>query len=75
MNAKAIAAEVASWPVGERLRLIEEIEEGISALDEATVLDGAVKRDLERRLEEYRDAPLAGSPWEEVEARLRGLAS
>jgi putative addiction module component (TIGR02574 family) len=27
---------------------------------------------LQRRLDAYRDDPKAGSPWEEVKARLQG---
>ncbi len=71
MNVHAIAAEVASWPVTERMRLIEEILGGIVSAEECAFLDDSMKRDLERRLEEYRTTPLVGSPWHEVEARLR----
>jgi len=75
LNAKNIIAEVGSWPVNERLRLIEEIWEGIASAEEHTVLDEAMKRDLERRLEAYREQPRSGSPWHEVAARIRGATS
>ena len=71
MNTHAIVAVVASWPVTERIKLIEEIWDGIASAEESAFLDDSMKRDLEQRLEEYRTAPLAGSPWQEVEARLR----
>jgi putative addiction module component (TIGR02574 family) len=71
VNTHAIAAEVASWPITERIKLIEEIWDGIASAEESAFLDDSMKQDLERRLEEYRTAPLAGSPWQEVEARLR----
>jgi putative addiction module component (TIGR02574 family) len=74
LNTKAITAEVASWPIAERIRLIDEIWQGITSAEEATILDEAKKRDLEQRLEAYRDAPLQGSTWQEVESRLRGAA-
>ncbi|MFM7290618.1 MAG: addiction module protein [Planctomycetia bacterium] len=75
MNVNTIAAEVATWPVTERMRLIEEIWGGIACAEESAILDESLKRDLERRLEEYRTTPHAGSPWHEVEARLRQGAS
>ena len=37
----------------------------------AAILTEAHWDDLDRRLEEYKDNPLAGSPWHEVKARLR----
>jgi len=75
VNAKNILAEVGSWPVNERLQLIEEIWEGIASAEEHTVLDEAMKHDLERRLEAYREQPTSGSPWHEVAARIRGATT
>jgi putative addiction module component (TIGR02574 family) len=49
--------------------------EGIASAEEHTVLDEAMKRDLERRLEAYREQPRSGSPWHEVAARIRGATS
>jgi putative addiction module component (TIGR02574 family) len=56
----------------ERLLLVEELWDSIAATPEAVTLTEAHERDLERRLEAYRDNPGAGSPWEEVKARLQG---
>lgn len=68
----AVMNEVGSWLVEERLCLIEEVWENISATSKAIVLSEAHEQDLQRRLDAYRDDPKAGSPWEEVEARPRG---
>lgn len=58
------------------LRERREIFERIGELEEQDLLKGGEptaeeKALLDRELEEYRQKPEAGSPWEEVEARLR----
>jgi len=72
MDLSTVMKEVGQWTVEERLRLIEEVWETLSDHPEEIVLSEAHQRDLQRRLDAYRDNPKAGSPWEEVEARLRG---
>ncbi|MGA2662570.1 MAG: hypothetical protein ABSH34_34250 [Verrucomicrobiota bacterium] len=61
-----------------RLALEErrEIFERICELEENDLLKGGEptaeeKALLDRELEDYRSTPTAGSPWPEVEARLR----
>jgi putative addiction module component (TIGR02574 family) len=56
----------------ERLALLEEIWDSLAANPEAVPVTDAQKGDLQRRLDAYRDDPKAGSPWEEVKARLQG---
>jgi putative addiction module component (TIGR02574 family) len=56
----------------ERLALMEEIWDSLAATPEAVPITDAQKADLQRRLDAYRDNPKAGSPWEEVKARLQG---
>jgi len=73
MDLKTVVNEVGTWPVEDRFRLIEEIWDGIATAPEATALTQAQEQDLRRRLDAYLDDPKAGSPWEEVKARLRGL--
>lgn len=72
MDLQSVLTAVESWPVEDRLRLIEEVWESLEAVPEAAALTGPQEQDLQRRLEAYRDHPKAGSPWEEVKARLRG---
>lgn len=72
MDVSTVMKEVDNWSVEERLRLIEEVWDSLSARPQEIVLSEAQKQDLQRRLDAYRDNPKAGSPWEEVEARLRG---
>jgi putative addiction module component (TIGR02574 family) len=72
MDLKTVVNEVGSWPAEERLRLIEELWESLAIAPEAVAMTDAQKQDLQRRLDAYRDDPKAGSPWEEVKARLQG---
>lgn len=58
--------------VAERLRLVEEIWDGIAESVEAMDIPPSHKEELDRRLEAMRQDPRAGSTWEEVKARLRG---
>jgi putative addiction module component (TIGR02574 family) len=75
MDLQAVLLEVDSWPAEERLRLIEAVWDRLAPASEADTLTEAQEEDLKRRLEAYRDNPRAGSPWEEVKARLQGRAS
>jgi putative addiction module component (TIGR02574 family) len=58
--------------LAERILLVEEIWDSIAAHPEVVPLTEAQRQDLQRRLDAYRDNPKAGSPWEEVKARLQG---
>jgi putative addiction module component (TIGR02574 family) len=58
--------------LAERILLVEELWDSIATSPEVVPLTEAHKEDLQRRLDAYRDDPKAGSPWEEVKARLRG---
>ena len=72
MDLQSVLNEVGGWPVEARLRLIEEVWETISGRPEGITLSETQRRDLRRRLDAYRENPTAGSPWEEVHARLKG---
>lgn len=72
MDVTTIMKAVGNWPVEDRLQLIEEVWDSLSGRPEDVTLSEAHLQDLSRRLDAYRDDPKAGSPWEEVEARLRG---
>lgn len=60
--------------VEERLRLLEELWESLTATPEAIPLTSAQREELDRRLDELdRDGPV-GIPWEEVLDRIRRRA-
>jgi putative addiction module component (TIGR02574 family) len=58
--------------LADRILLVEELWDSIAASPEFVPLTEAHEQDLPRRLDAYRDDPKAGSPWEEVKARLQG---
>jgi len=63
--------DIANLSAEERLRLLEELWESLSATPEAIPLTNAQSEELDRRLDELdRDGPL-GIPWEEVLRRIR----
>ena len=63
--------DIASLSVEERLRLLEELWESLSAKPEALPLTGAQREELDRRLDDLdREGPV-GIPWEEVLGRIR----
>jgi len=54
----------------ERVLLAEALWDSVAGEPAAKLLNDAHLADLRLRLEEYRNDPLAGSPLEEVKARL-----
>ena len=67
---KFSAADVLQLPVPERLQLVEDIWNSIADAPDALELTAEDKLLIDQRLEERRRNPGAGSPWEEVYARI-----
>lgn len=67
---KFSAADVLQLPLPERLQLVEDIWNSIADAPEALELTAEDKLLIDQRLEERRRNPGAGSPWEEVYARI-----
>ena len=66
--------DVASLSFEERLRLLDELWESLSATPEAIPMTSAQREELDRRLNELdREGPV-GIPWDEVLGRIRGRA-
>jgi len=63
-------AEVLELPVEERLRLVEALWDSLAKESGAIPLTDAQRRELDRRLEDYRRDPDAGAPWQEVRQRI-----
>ncbi len=64
-------SDVLKLPVGERIRLVEDIWDSIASVPEAVPLTDAQRRELDRRIEAYHRDPRAGSPWPQVRKRIR----
>jgi len=67
---KISAADALALPVPERLQLVEDIWNSIADAPEALPITEEDKRLIDERLEACRRNPGAGSPWEEVYARI-----
>ena len=62
---------IANLSAEERLRLLEELWDSLSATPEAIPLTNSQREELDRRLDELdRDGPV-GIPWQEVLRRIR----
>ena len=68
--AKVSVADVMGLSVSERIQLVEDIWDSIATVPESIALSPAQREELERRLEDYRQHPEEGSPWEEVRSRI-----
>lgn len=63
-------AEVLELPADERLRLVEAVWNSLAKESGAVPLTDAQRRELDRRLVEYRRDPEAGDTWPEVRNRI-----
>jgi putative addiction module component (TIGR02574 family) len=55
----------------ERLRLLEQLWDSLSATPDALPLTSAQRAELDRRLDELEQEGPAGIPWDEVMRRIR----
>lgn len=72
--AKVNIADVLEMPIAERILLVEDIWDSIAEVQEAVPLTEEQRIELSRRLDAYHHDKQAGSPWEEVKARVRKRA-
>ena len=63
--------DITSLSSEERLRLLEELWESLSATPEAVPLTTAQREELDRRLDELDQEGPSGIPWEDVLHRVR----
>ena len=69
---KVSLADILEMSVAERILLVEDVWDSIAAMPESLPLTDAEREELDRRLEAYHKNPAAGSPWDEVKARIAG---
>jgi putative addiction module component (TIGR02574 family) len=62
--------EILKLSVAERIELVEAIWDSIAMTPESLPVTPAQKRELDRRLAEYRKNPGAGRTWEEIRDSL-----
>jgi putative addiction module component (TIGR02574 family) len=70
MDYRSVIDEIESWPVDERVRLVEDLWDRLSDQGAEPELDEDLKAELDRRIEESDRNPGTGVPWEVVKARI-----
>ena len=70
MDYQTVLSEVESWPVGERVRLVQDVWDRLPDQGDGPELTGEMKAELDRRIEEMDRNPDSGIPWEVVKARV-----
>ncbi len=71
MDLKTVLTEVQSWPLEDRLRLIEEVWDGLSGEEFEPELTEELKDLLDRRLAALDADPSNVATWEEIKAYVR----
>ena len=64
--------ELKSLPLSERVQLVEDLWDSISAEMESLPLSDALKTEIDRRLEQYLADPSSALSLEEVRKRMKG---
>lgn len=67
----ALLEAVKSLPLPDRVELLDAVWESISAEGYEPPLTDSQSAELRRRLEEHRQNPESGIPWETVRAELQ----
>jgi putative addiction module component (TIGR02574 family) len=70
MSVSLESLELDQLSVSERLGLIEKIWSSLSDVPPESLLSPAQRTEIERRIEQYRNDPNVGLPWDEVKSRL-----
>ncbi len=71
MDFSQVLSAANSLSIDDRLRLVEEVWNGIVPQDPQPILTDAQKQELDRRLAEHDANPDDVVPWEEVNAELK----
>ena len=71
MDLTTVLQEVDSWPVEERLRLMEAVWDRLVDTGEAPELTGPQRAELDRRMAALDSNPDDVIPWDQVQEHLR----
>lgn len=71
MDMQAVFSEVNSWPVADRLRLVEQIWDQLVDQGYQPPLTDELKAELDRRCDDLDRNPDSVIPWDDIEARAR----
>jgi putative addiction module component (TIGR02574 family) len=68
MDLQTVLTEVESWPIEDRIQLVQEVWDRLVDQGNEPVFSDELKAELDRRLAAHRANPGAAVPWEQVEA-------
>jgi putative addiction module component (TIGR02574 family) len=70
MDYQSVLNEVETWPIEQRIRLVQDVWDQLADQDLEPELTEELKAELDRRIEEMDRNPDAGIPWEAAKARV-----
>ena len=70
MDMEAVLNEVETWPIEDRIRLVQEVWDRLADQGHDPGLSEEEKAEFDRRLAEDDSAPEDVVPWEEVKAQV-----
>jgi putative addiction module component (TIGR02574 family) len=68
MDYQSVLSEVETWPVDERIRLVQDVWDRLAHQGHEPLLSDELRAELDRRLAAHQANPQAAIPWEQVEA-------
>jgi putative addiction module component (TIGR02574 family) len=70
MDYQSVLNEVETWPIDDRIRLVQDVWDRLADQGFEPELTEEMKAELDRRIEEMDRNPNAGIPWEAAKARV-----
>jgi len=74
MNRQDLVNEILKLSTEDRVWLVEEIWQSLEEEEQDLVLSPEQRKELARRMEEFKKNPTAGCTWEEFVAQVRNSA-
>jgi putative addiction module component (TIGR02574 family) len=69
MDYQSVLNEIETWPIGERIRLVQDLCDRLADDESEPALTEEMKAELDRRVEQLDRTPELGVPWEVAKAR------
>ncbi len=73
MEQLAVLSELKKFSTAEKIFILEELWDSISAEQESFGLTGEQRDELDRRVADYYSSPDNGCSWEDVKNRIRSM--